>query len=400
MTARRTVSWLRDLVAPAILLLAAGAPASAADFTSRVPGNAFAFIPPQCYTKTRDASGGVHNPCYTCHVSSRRPNYVDDGDLQTMYDFPGPAAENRWSNLFVDRRAAIAATPDEAILTYVRQDNYHDGEAGLRLAERLKDLPASWDINGDGHWSGYTPDIGFDFDADGSDRGPGGGRTGWRAFAYAPLPGAFWPTNGSADDVAIRLPEAFREKADGTTDWAIYDVNLAIVEALAKRADVAIPATDEAALGVDLDLDRDGTLGTAHRVVFAFDPSNGVNMSYVGRAKVELEAGRLHLAAGLFPEGTEFVHTLRYLDVAGDGSVRASPRLKELRYARKTGWMTYWNLREKALGESREEHDYPDRPEQFLGDVETGISTGQGWRFQGFVENAGGSCVLRPTRRA
>ena len=68
--------------------------------------------------------------------------------------------------------------------------------------------------------------------------------------------------------------------------------------------------------------------------------------------------------------------------------------MKELRYARKTGWRTYWNLREAALAESREEHDYPERPESFLGDLEHGISTGQGWVFQGFIEDAAGA--LRP----
>ena len=47
-------------------------------------------------------------------------------------------------------------------------------------------------------------------------------------------------------------------------------------------------------------------------------------MSWVGRAKAELDAGRLHFAALLFPEGTEFVHSVRYLDVLADGSVGGS----------------------------------------------------------------------------
>lgn len=367
----------------------------APDLRSLVATNPFAYIPPQCYTMTKvdepDGTVSIHNPCYTCHVDSTAPNYLGASELQAIYDFPGPAAVNRWTNLFVDRRDAIAATTDDDILSYVRTDNYRDS-SGLTLARTLRKLPAAWDIDGDGKWSGYFPDIWFDFDADGYDHAPDDTFTFWRAFAYAPLPGGFWPSNGSADDVAIRLAEPFRQDVHGKADPAVYDANLAIVEALVKRADVPIGPTDEVRLGVDLN--RDGNLDTAGRVAFAFDPRNGVTMSYVGRAKTMLEAGALHLAAGLYPEGTEFMHSLRYLDISPDGSVQPSARMKELRYARKTGWMTYWDLREKALGESREEHDYPDRPERFFGDIESGISTGQGWRFQGFIEGTGGA--LRP----
>ena len=357
-----------------------------------MPDNPFAFIPPQCYTRTLDADGTVHNPCYACHVSSVAPNYVDDGDLQTLYDFPEPALVNHWTNLFVDRRPAIAGQTDADILGYVRADNYHDAAGRPALLDRLAHPPAGWDINGDGIWSGYRPDIYFRFDNAGYDLDPDGRRTGWRAYGYIPLPGAFWPANGSADDVAIRLPAAFRESENGSTDWTVYETNFAIVEALVKRADVPLPPTDEQALGVDLD--RDGKLATARRVVYAFDPRNGINMSYVGRARAALEAGDIHLAAGLFPEGTEFVHSLRYLDVDPDGTVAPAARLKELRYARKVGWRTYTSLLEQAMNELREAHDYPDRPERFLGDVESGIATGLGWRMQGFIEDAAG--VLRP----
>ncbi|SON56364.1 hypothetical protein HDIA_2823 [Hartmannibacter diazotrophicus] len=366
-------------------------PGEGQDLTSPVPGNPFAFIPPQCYTRTR-TDGEVHNPCYTCHVRSTAPNYVNDGDLQTLYDFPDPALQNRWTNMFVDRRPAISAMSDAAIMEYVRFDNYHDGEGKSELAARLRRPPAGWDINGDGVWSGFVPDIAFNFDSEGYDVTPDGERTGWRAYGYIPLPGSFLPANGSADDVMIRLPAAFREREDGATDWSVYGVNLAIVEALIKRADVPIPPTDEAALGVDLD--RDGKLGTATRIAYAFDPRNGITMSYVGKARLDLEAGRLHLAAGLFPEGTEFSHSLRYLDVSKDGIVGPAPRLKELRYARKLGWRTYSSLLDQAMNDLREEHDNPDEPEAFAGDVESGIATGTGWRYQGFIEDAAGS--LRP----
>lgn len=380
------------LVTAAAATPAAAGEAEARDLRSQVPVNAYAAIPPMCYTRTVDAAGAVHNPCYACHTASATPNFVDDGDLQTLYDFPPSALTNHWTNLFVDRRPQIAAIADDAILTYAREDNYLGADGEPELAARLASPPAGWDINGDGAWSGYVPDIYFDFDDAGYDLNAAGERTGWRAYGYVPLPGSFWPSNGSADDVAIRLPAAFRQAGDGTVDWSVYATNLAIVEALAKREDVAISATDETALGVDLD--RDGTLGVATQVTFAFDPRNGVTMSYVGKAKDALAEGRLHLAAGLFPEGTEFVHSLRYLDIDPDGNVLPAARVKELRYARKLGWRTYMSLLEQAMNELREENDYPDRPERFFGDVESGIATGRGWRMQGFIEDAGGA--LRP----
>ena len=282
------------------------------DLKSRILRNPFALIPPQCYTRTVDASAVVHNPCYICHVASAEPNYGDDGDLQTLYDFPDPALVNPWDNLSWTG-AAVAAMPRDEIVAYVAQDNSHDAD-GLALAERLDLPPTAWDFDGDGVWSGYTPDVWFDFDAEGYDRNPEGERTGWRALAYAPLPGAFWPTNGSYGDVSIRLPAAFREDAAGREDWTLYAVNLAIVEALIKRRDVPIAPVDEVALG--LDLDRDGGLGRADRVVYAFDSRAGETMRYAGRA----DAAGFHLAAGLFSEGTEFAHSLRYLSVGADGS--------------------------------------------------------------------------------
>ncbi|BAI68662.1 hypothetical protein [Hydrogenobacter thermophilus] len=46
-----------------------------------------AYIPPQCYTKTLDSDGTVHNPCYTCHTQGTPPNFWNDTDLQESYNF-------------------------------------------------------------------------------------------------------------------------------------------------------------------------------------------------------------------------------------------------------------------------------------------------------------------------
>ena len=360
---------------------------------STLAGNPFAYIPPQCWTATQltpDAT--ARNPCFTCHVDAEEPNFARDAALQTAYDFAETITQNPWTNLFVDRRAQIAAVADADILDYVRTDNYRAADGAILLDAALDAVPADWDVNADGNWSGYRPDVYFNFDAEGFDHAPDGRATGWRAYAYKPLPGAFWPTNGSADDVAIRLPQIFREREDGTADTAIYTLNLAILEALIKQRDVPVAATDEAAIGVDLD--RDGVLGTAHRVAFAYAPLEGIDMSWVGRARLEQQAGTVHLAALLFPEGTEFVHSVRYLDVTDNGAVIAAPRLKELRYARKTGWRTYGSLRLQGQEELIEGGRNPDDPERFFGDIESGMANGKGWRLQGFIEDAGGA--LRP----
>ncbi len=377
-------------VAFSLILLAGTASAAAMDQVSSTLDNPHAYIPPQCYTKTVDAAGEVHNPCQTCHTYSRRPHFINDADLQLSYAFPAPALTNPWTNLFVDRRAEIAATSDEDILDWVRTDNYFDADGTPLLIGKLATPPVGWDVDGDGKWSGFVPDTYFDFDAEGFDRTPDGSLTGWRAFAYQPLPGTFWPTNGSTDDVLIRLPESYRQDTDGRDSLEIYKLNLAITEALIKRADVVIDATDETAL--DLDLDRDGSLGTATHIAFAYAPLKGINMHWVGRAGA-LGADAAPLAAGLYPLGTEFLHTVRYLDVTENG-VALSARMKEVRYMQKTQWQTYFDRMDGALAEIKESSDFPDRLASFVGNAEIGIPNGTGWRLQGFIEDAGGD--LRP----
>lgn len=358
--------------------------------------NPIAYITSQCFTRTTGTDGRVHNPCFSCHVASREPNYVDDGDIQTSYAFPGldgATLRNPWTNLFKDRTAAVAAIGDDAIMAYVRQDNY-SGANGPALAALLgTSLPARWDVNGNGIWDGYRPDDYFNFDGEGFDRTPANALTWWRAFAYAPFLGTFWPTNGSTDDVLIRLAPAFRQTEDGSSDMAVYKINLAIVVALIQRRDVALESpADETALGVDLD--KDGKLGTATLIRYDWAPLENRLMSFVGRARLEQQGGRLHLAAGLFPEGTEFLHSVRYLDTDEQGRTQLARRMKELRYAVKRAWYSYSDLKELALAEVREAIVFPDRTRQMTGNAEIGLGNGQGWTYQGFIEDAQGR--LRP----
>ena len=372
-------------------LAVVGAPQQ--DLKQRVLHNETAHIPPQCYTKTEGDAGKVHNPCYVCHTRSRRPNFVNDDDLQQAYDFPLPAEKNPWTNLFTDRSAAVAAIGDAEILSYLRQNNYFDQAGNIVPAQRLAEPPAAWDYDGDGRWQGFVPDARFQFDDEGFDRAPDGQLTGWRAFGYHLFPGTFWPTNGSTDDVLIRLPEAFRRDPSGQPDLTVYKTNLAIVEAMIRESDVAIAPVDEAALG-GVDLDRDGRIATASLVKYDWAPLQDRQMSYVGQALAAQRAGTVHIAAGLYPEGTEFLHTVRYVDPGPSGVNRLAARIKEVRYARKRYWMSYAALEARNAREIKEKHDFPDRLRTIRGNLEAGVSNDQGWFYAGMIEDAQGE--LRP----
>jgi hypothetical protein len=352
--------------------------------------NRAAYIPAQCYAKTRDADGKTaHNGCFVCHQDSQEPNYVDDGDVQRELSLPRFAVENRWGNVLAPPQPATL--PDAELLARVRTSNYFDAGGGLLLARALLRPPAAWDANHDGAWNGFVPDAWFHFDVEGFDTDANGKPSGWRAYASLPTPGMFMPTNGSAGDALIRLPPEYQKDSSGRENRAIYRINLAIVEAFIRRQNVPIEKTDEQSLGSDLD--GDGTLGTATRVAFVWPPKQGRPFHYVGKA-AELDAQQDGWpVAGLFPRGTEFLHSVRYLDVV-DGRVGMAARMKELRYMRKLRWLDYGQLGQAAQAEAREKHKSPDKLKQIFANAERGVTTGVGWIMQGFIEDARGD--LRP----
>ena len=354
-----------------------------------------AYIVQMCYTKTVDENGKAHNPCFACHVQNRPPNYVyEDDGLQAAYDFPATAQVNPNSNNFKDFSKAVKKISDEEIIKYVNQSNYFDANRTIILANKLRHLPKTWDFNGDGVWSGYIPDCYYNFDKNGFDHSPDGKPTGWVAFAYMPFLGTFWPTNGSTDDVLIRLDKPFRQliKSDKFNP-TVYKVNLAIVESLIKRKNISINLVDENMFGVDLN--KDGKLDTASQITYDWAPNKGRYMSYVGYAKTLQEQGLLHLAAGLYPEGTEFLHSVRYIKSSPDGNISVAPRMKELRYGKKLIWLTYADLKNKGSEELKEaDLDDSNKIETFRGNMETGLGNNLGWVYQGFIENKYGN--LRP----
>ncbi|MEA1982733.1 MAG: hypothetical protein U9N39_04245 [Campylobacterota bacterium] len=369
--------------------------------SNAVINNRAAYVTSQCYTKTVDENNQVHNPCFSCHINSKEPNYIDDADLQTSYDFSEYTKKNRFTNLFKDRTKEVVAQSDKEILSYVRQNNYKDENGTLILKQRLDALPLNWDVNEDSVWNGYTPDCYFDFDADGFDRDANGEYTLWRAFAYHPFLGTFWPTNGSTDDVLIRLDSLFSQNEAGEFDIEVYKLNLSIVESLIKETNITIDETNESLYGVDLN--QNGVLDMSQEIVFNWQTPEyntttrkigNFSISYVGKAKKALEDNSYLIAPGLYPKNTEFLHSVRYIDFDENQNVTMASRMKELRYAKKVSWNSYSQLLNASLAEIKERDAFPERLRNVQGDSEKGLQTGLGWVYQGFIEDENGE--LRP----
>ncbi len=340
-----------------------GDPLAYARLQGKTLSNPEAPIPPQCYTRT----GARSNPCYACHTAAHGDNATHDLELQSTYDFSEAGMTNHWTNLFVDRRPAIEAIADADVLAYVREDNYVDLRAALLRHDDYR---------------GYVPDL--DLQAGFDERGFARDGSAWRAYSYKPFVGAFWPTNGSAGDAMIRLPERFRSDPEGQPSKAVYAVNLAILEAtVAAAPNLAADALrwptealDEVAVGVDLD--RDGALGVAHAVV-------GLPARYVGAA------WQWPVRRGIYPEGVELLHSVRYLDPEAPGLLAA--RMKELRYARKAQELDRWAL-QQAFAEAVEERQEGKLPRP-RGSAEVGLLGDLGWQLQGFIEDADGALRLQ-----
>jgi hypothetical protein len=328
---------------------------------SSVAYNSEAVIPPQCYTKHE----GKYNPCMTCHQNytyGSRPNFMFDAGLQSAYDFSEYGFTNRWENLFEDRTDRIAKISDVDIREYIDQDNY---------------TPLIASLKGNKEWTGPIPEIvnyhlgaeafdEFGFAKDGSD---------WVAFNYKPLPSTFWPTNGSTDDVIIRLPEAFRKSScvseQGSRD--VYIVNLALTEiAIQDLEQVSVPAINEAS--VCSDVNGDGVVSDQVTLVKRRD-------NYVGDASdVKVE----HM---LYPQGTEFLHSVRYVGVDEQGGIVIPKRMKELRYMVKTHFRSAAYLNSAYGNESQEKID-ENLPNYHY--KRTGTSNAFGWKVLGFIEDKQG----------
>ncbi|WP_133491745.1 hypothetical protein [Alcanivorax sp. 24] len=326
--------------------------------------NQEAPIPPQCYTRTE----GDFNPCYTCHQTypdRTRPNTMWDGYLQGSYDFSELGETNHWLNLFVDRRDAVAKMSDQDIIRYINQDNY---------------TPYMKTLAEDSDWKGPVPYVrDLQNGADAFDE-QGFARDGshWVAFNYKPLPSTFWPTNGSTDDVMVRLPEKFRTstcQAGESRD--VYLANLSLMEMAIKELDsITTPAIDETM--VCADLDGDGTVTTAREMLR--------RDHYLGNAK------DVPVTDMLYPAGIEFLHTVRYVGVDDQGNIGIPRRMKEVRYMNKI--RSFNNAQLKSLyGNEHQEKAEGNLP-TYTDHGDRGMDNGFGWMVLGFIEKADGT--LRP----
>ncbi|MCB9655162.1 MAG: hypothetical protein H6729_13650 [Deltaproteobacteria bacterium] len=332
--------------------------------------NREAVIPPQCYTATE----GRSNPCWACHTEARFPNMMGDFDLQTSYAFSTVGQTNHWTNLFVDVGPSARAISDEEILRWVRSDNY----APLRRA--LERRRASF--------PGYVPDLDLSagFDEDGFARDG----SGWRAFRYKPFVGTFWPTNGSTDDVFVRLPLAFRMNARGQIDPEIYRANLATLEAAMKSVNASTTPTTPISTSTVSGSLRAGS-GSAP------DSDSGSDSPASTRGDVDLPhhyfgaASMVPVSLGLYPEGTEFLHSVRYLDP--DAPDMIGLRMKELRYARKVGFLDRWAI-QRAYEREAEEKDEGVLP-TFPGSAQVGLRNSFGWQLQAYIEDDAGRLRLQ-----
>ncbi|MBA3504062.1 MAG: hypothetical protein H0T65_27115, partial [Deltaproteobacteria bacterium] len=310
--------------------------------------------PPQCYAKTE----GKSNPCASCHTHSTPPNFADDWELQQNYSFTDYARVNHWKNQFRERSEVVAKLSDSDVLAYVRRDNYKPLQAWFAANAKAP---------------GWHPDLDFarGFDAEGfaSDN------SGWRALRYKPFVGAFWATNGSTDDVFVRLPTAFQQTSTGESSRAIYRTNLAILEAaITANPDVPIASLareiesiDETAGGIDLD--GDGKLAIATTIV-------GLPAHYAGGAVA------VAVTRSLYPRGVEFLHTVRYLDPEGPG-FRAL-RMKEVRYSTKTGF-----LADRDIAKAYADLELAEPP-AMTGNALVGMMNAQTWQLQAYIEDGNG----------
>lgn len=319
--------------------------------------NREAPVPPQCYTRTE----GKHNPCYVCHQNAipGRENTLNDGDLQNQYAFSEIGMANHWTNLFIDRSKRVATISDADIQRWIRQENYSE------LAPRLQAA----------QFQGWIPDIknlqlgAAAFDADGFAKDG----SLWVAFNYKPLPSTFWPTNGATGDVMIRLPSAFRSTASGEYSRAIYVANLAILEANIKGfKKISTPPLDEQKIGTDLD--GSGKLDIAEHITMP--------RRFVGAAQA------VAIVPFLYPQGTEFLHTVRYIGIADDGSIYNAPRMKEVRYMKR--WLESDHAQLKHWYETENNEKLSGEPPSYTNMGHGGLASPMGWQLAGFIEDKNG----------
>ena len=133
-----------------------------------------------------------------------------------------------------------------------------------------------------------------------------------------------------------------------------------------------MPPVDERVIGVDLD--GDGELKVAGQI-------NRLN-DFAGAAEGYL------FKPSLYPLGTEFLHTVRYVGIAGNGGIANSRRIKEVRYMRKQFMMPKFVL-DQLYREELYEKEQGYLP-GYINRGHQGLDNEMGWVLHGFIENRQG----------
>ena len=104
--------------------------------------------------------------------------------------------------------------------------------------------------------------------------------------------------------------------------------------------------------------------------------------NYVG------DASDVALHTMLYPEGTAFLHTVRYVNVDDNEQISVSPRMKEVRYMVKKKFLTTGELKGRYYLERKEKH-FENLP--YANDFgDEGVSNKHGWTLLGFIEDEQG----------
>jgi len=103
---------------------------------------------------------------------------------------------------------------------------------------------------------------------------------------------------------------------------------------------------------------------------------------YVGRAQA------IATEPTVFPQGTEFLHTVRYLGITADGRIGSSRRMKEVRYMRRWLEASREQLRRGYENEAIEKNK-GELP-AYLNFGQEGLATRMGWQLSGFIEDRKG----------
>jgi hypothetical protein len=352
-------------------------------------------IPAQCWIET---GYGTQNACKYCHTdyltSIEHGNAYPIGEDQILFSFPTPRLNNiLWQNIIYPERILTRLAEENIELPvvgdndYIRQDNWLPAYRSGRSSNNGKwinhsapdgDMKLFPDLNPE-HLFPYNeadPTSGGThgyIDQEGFVRNEKDGFTGWRAINFFPY-AVFTPLTGSVSGIYIRLPDKFMSRS-GTFSLEVYKENLELLEANIKNAEL----TGE---------------------------------YYVG------DAGDIRVQKGFYPEGTEFVHPLHYVDLNADGEYgdgtngiaggstlayefpgTRSKRIKEIRYMYKWKDVGLEDIApEDEEDDASMESETEESFEYYIGrEGEGWVESGTGWILAGFIENREGELRTQTT---